>query len=71
MPGFDKTGPRGFGPMTGRGLGTCRPEATANEDTPNPEGTAVICGVGRVGRPRGGGMGRCCGGFRGRRSGRW
>ncbi len=25
MPRFDKTGPRGMGPMTGRGLGYCRP----------------------------------------------
>jgi len=23
MPGFDRTGPRGGGPMTGRGLGPC------------------------------------------------
>ncbi len=23
MPGFDKTGPRGLGPMTGRGMGYC------------------------------------------------
>ena len=23
MPGFDKIGPRGAGPMTGRGLGPC------------------------------------------------
>ncbi len=23
MPWFDRTGPRGFGPMTGRGLGPC------------------------------------------------
>jgi hypothetical protein len=23
MPGFDRTGPRGLGPMTGRGLGYC------------------------------------------------
>lgn len=23
MPGFDSTGPRGEGPMTGRGLGPC------------------------------------------------
>ena len=23
MPGFDRTGPRGEGPMTGRGLGPC------------------------------------------------
>lgn len=25
MPGFDGTGPRGLGPMTGRGLGPCGP----------------------------------------------
>jgi len=25
MPRFDKTGPRGEGPMTGRGLGKCAP----------------------------------------------
>ncbi len=24
MPRFDKTGPMGYGPMTGRGLGPCR-----------------------------------------------
>ncbi len=24
MPGGDRTGPRGLGPMTGRGLGSCR-----------------------------------------------
>ena len=23
MPRFDRTGPRGFGPMTGRGMGCC------------------------------------------------
>jgi hypothetical protein len=23
MPGFDRTGPWGYGPMTGRGLGPC------------------------------------------------
>jgi hypothetical protein len=23
MPGFDRTGPMGYGPMTGRGLGAC------------------------------------------------
>ncbi len=25
MPRFDKTGPKGMGPMTGRGMGYCRP----------------------------------------------
>ena len=24
MPNFDRTGPRGQGPMTGRGMGNCR-----------------------------------------------
>ena len=24
MPGFDRTGPRGLGPMSGRGMGLCR-----------------------------------------------
>lgn len=24
MPGFDRTGPRGMGPMTGRGMGPCK-----------------------------------------------
>jgi hypothetical protein len=26
MPGFDRTGPYGEGPRTGRGLGKCNPE---------------------------------------------
>ncbi|MFP3927279.1 MAG: DUF5320 domain-containing protein [Desulfobacteraceae bacterium] len=29
MPGFDGTGPVGYGPMTGRGLGFCNPRAGA------------------------------------------
>jgi len=29
MPGFDGTGPRGLGPMTGRGLGFCAMPAEA------------------------------------------
>ena len=28
MPGFDRTGPRGMGPMTGGGRGLCRPGGT-------------------------------------------
>ena len=44
MPGFDRTGPRGEGAMTGRGQGRC-----------NPGGTAFGTGN-RVGR--GGGRGR-------------
>lgn len=33
MPGFDRTGPRGMGPMTGRGMGYC--------------GGGMRCGYGR------------------------
>ena len=29
MPGFNRTGPAGMGPMTGRGLGYCNPSQTA------------------------------------------
>lgn len=28
MPAYDKTGPRGKGPRTGRGFGNCKPEFT-------------------------------------------
>ena len=28
MPGFDRTGPRGMGPMTGGGRGLCNPRGT-------------------------------------------
>ena len=28
MPGFDRTGPRGTGPMTGGGRGLCNPSST-------------------------------------------
>ncbi|MDI6870833.1 MAG: DUF5320 domain-containing protein [Bacillota bacterium] len=57
MPGFDGTGPRGEGPLTGGGRGRCAAPAT---DKPT-----VPLGVGRGGRPRGGGRGRCFGGGRG------
>ena len=33
MPGFDRTGPQGRGPMTGRGMGQCRPENTQGAST--------------------------------------
>ncbi|EHQ35433.1 DUF5320 domain-containing protein [Methanoplanus limicola] len=46
MPGFDRTGPQGRGPMTGRGMGQCRSEnisgATAQADT---EGETANIGV--------------------------
>lgn len=53
MPGFDGTGPLGQGPMTGRGLGNCNPNAA---------GYGAGRGLGRgMGRGFGRGMGR---GFR-------
>ena len=46
MPGFDRTGPRGYGPATGRGMGPC--------------GGGMAYGRGgRMGRGRGFGRG-CC-----------
>lgn len=32
MPGFDKTGPQGSGPLTGRGLGRCRSSEDISEN---------------------------------------
>ena len=49
MPRFDKTGPRGMGPRTGRGLGNC---PTGEEYEPEKqvakakkEGNATVEGV--------------------------
>ncbi len=58
MPGQDQTGPMGQGPRTGGGFGRCNPNyASAADGTP-------LMGVGRGGRPMGGGRGRCWGGGR-------
>jgi hypothetical protein len=59
MPGFDQTGPRGAGPMTGRGMGRCQPQNRTTEESiaePGPGG--IVYGLGRGGVPRGGGGGR-------------
>lgn len=51
MPGGDRTGPMGFGPMTGRGAGLC-----AGSPVPgymNPVGGRGFWGSGRGGRGRG------------------
>lgn len=58
MPGFNGTGPRGEGPLTGGRRGLCR--------APKEDGVSLPLGVGRGGRPRGGGRGQCYGGGRGR-----
>ena len=41
MPNFDKTGPEGKGKMTGRGMGSCNPDA------PQCPGRGRGCGRGR------------------------
>ena len=64
MPGGDGTGPAGLGPMTGRAAGFC-----AGYSVPgymNPIGGRGYWGIGRGGRPWGGGRGRCFGGGHGR-----
>ncbi|MGB7060798.1 MAG: DUF5320 domain-containing protein [Candidatus Zixiibacteriota bacterium] len=63
MPGGDRTGPRGLGPMTGRAAGFC-----AGYPVPgylNPTFGRGGFGVGRGGFPWGGGRGRAFGGGRG------
>lgn len=53
MPGYDKTGPMGRGPMTGRGAGYCRPGE--DEDRPRDYGRPFFGrGRGPFGRGRGG-----------------
>ena len=57
MPGFDRSGPMGAGPMTGRGLGRC-----------TPQGRQMLAGGGYgagYGFGRGGGRGFGRGGGRG------
>ncbi|MFO8235777.1 MAG: DUF5320 domain-containing protein [Bacteroidales bacterium] len=56
MPGFDRTGPEGQGPMTGRKLGRCNPNAPENTDNVN-ERTLPGRGLGLAQR-RGRGAGR-------------
>ena len=64
MPKGDRTGPAGMGSTTGRAAGFC-----AGYQVPgymNPVGERGYWGIGRGGRPWGGGRGRCFGGGRGR-----
>jgi len=58
MPGYDRTGPMGAGPRTGRGLGWCGTHA--GEGWRRPIG--AFRGIGRGFTPWGGGRGRCFGG---------
>jgi hypothetical protein len=68
MPRFDGTGPTGQGPMTGRGLGNCVPQASQLNA---PRRFPVLSGLGqrlglRLGRGTGRGAGRGRGLVRGR-----
>jgi len=45
MPGFDGTGPRGLGPMTGRGEGYCAVVFPSPETARAPYGYAGLAGV--------------------------
>lgn len=71
MPGFDKTGPAGQGPMTGGGRGLCNPQNRATGYGPNgePYPAAAPPAYG-TGRPRWGLRGFFGRGFRGGRGGR-
>ncbi len=58
MPNFDRTGPIGQGAMTGRRRGRCRDTQTtqkSNTENQFAENNNVFYGLGRGGRPRGGG----------------
>ena len=64
MPNFDGTGPMGQGAMTGRRRGRCvNNQTTQTNPSAQPESNNIVYGLGRGGRPRGGG------GFANRRGG--
>jgi hypothetical protein len=79
MPGFDRTGPLGKGRLKGRGRGICRADQNIQiktTDEPSEEKKEVLYGLGRGGRPRGGGgfgnrLGRGFGNGGGRGRGRF
>jgi len=64
MPNLNGTGPQGQGPMTGGRRGRCSdPKPAQSISTEKESGaTKEVLGVGRGGRPRGGGQGNCYGG---------
>lgn len=60
MPNLDRTGPQGQGAMTGRRRGRCVNNQTTQIDKTKENTTEtkdVVYGLGRGGRPRGGGIG--------------
>jgi hypothetical protein len=71
MPNLDGTGPQGQGSMTGGKRGRCRNPQLKNirPSGPNSE-TREEPGIGRGGRPRGGGQGSRYGGSKRKGQGR-
>lgn len=67
MPNLDRTGPKGQGPMTGWKTGLCRDKNAGKEDKETDDN--VVYGLGRGGRPYGGGRGWGWGWGGGRRRG--
>ena len=63
MPNLNGTGPMGQGSLTGRRRGRCRDTETTGKQNQSDENKEVVYGVGRGGRPRGGGKGNCHGGY--------
>ncbi|MCD6534194.1 MAG: hypothetical protein J7L25_08990 [Deltaproteobacteria bacterium] len=69
MPGLNGKGPQSEGPMSGRGLGNCRPASSDEnqndqlrkvdpnnlEPAANQAGDQAVYGRGQGGKPRGGG----------------
>ncbi len=57
MPGFNRTGPKGEGPRTGRGLGKCNPETKDDQFTddnrPARRGQRFMAGGRGSGKGRG------------------
>ena len=74
MPNFDGTGPQGQGAMTGRRRGRCSDEQKTQVEKPDSQSAEtkdIVYGLGRGGRPRGGGgLGNRFGGGNGKGQGR-
>ncbi len=58
MPNLDGTGPQGQGSLTGRKRGRCGDNENSNQQNQSAENKEIIYGIGRGGRPRGGGFGQ-------------
>ncbi|HEX3073452.1 MAG TPA: DUF5320 domain-containing protein [Ignavibacteriales bacterium] len=66
MPNRDGTGPMGQGPRSGRRRGACSGNDNAGQQNGGASSSSEnpILGVGRGGRPRGGGKGKRFGGWK-------